>query len=258
MYQFFRLLAGSVAVACAGLLPVAQASTVITFDGAPPNLYLDGEGLSESGFQMMTEYDFGTVDTADALGDAAPTGNATQFYFNSNDGDLLVSREDGGSFSLDGFSAAFIPLIPSSSQAQITGIVAYGVTDSGDHLATYFGFGSSATSHFPFIKFDNSAGDFTHFSQLSRVYFFACALTGTSCDLATQNNGQFAIDDILVTPVPEPSTTVLLALGLMGVMSAASLGSERRRLVGSAGKSLDDQSAPLDHSDHSDHSDRTV
>ena len=247
MRKFFRLLAGGAAIACLGLLPQAQAVTVITFDTSAPNLYLDGDSFSESGFRMTTEHDFGTVDNADALGDAAPSGNGTQFYFNSNDGDLLIDREDGASFSLAGFSAAFVPLIPSPSQAQITGIVAYGVTNSGDHLATYFGFGSSATSHFPFIKFDNSAGDFTRFSQLSGVYFFACALTGTSCDLATQNNGQFAIDDILVTPVPEPSTTVLLALGLVGVMGAASLGSRRRRLVGSAGKSLDD------HSDHSDH-----
>ena len=244
MHKFFRLLAGSAAVACAGLLSQAQASTVITFDAAAPNLYGDGEGLSESGFRMTTEYDFGTVDTATALGPAAPSGNATQFYFNSNDGDLLINREDGGSFSLDGFSAAFIPLVASSSQAPTTVIVAYGVTDSGDHLATYFGFGSSATNSFPFIKFDNSADDFTRFNHLSRVYFFACSLTSTSCDLNTQNNGQFAIDDILVTSVPEPSTTVLLMLGLLGV----GLGSRRRLRT----------QIHNDHNDHNDQNDRTV
>ncbi len=246
MHQFFRLLASGAAIACAGLMSQAQASTVITFDAAAANLYYDGEGLSESGFRMTTQYDFGTVDTAGALGDAAPSGNATQFYFNSNDGNLRVAREDGGSFSLDGFSAAFVPLIPSASQAKTSVIVALGVTDSGDHLATYFGFGSSATSHFPFITFDNSAGDFIRFSRLSQVYFFACALTGTSCDLNTQNNGQFAIDDILVTPVPEPSTTVFLALGLLGVMGVGVAGRESRRgrRAASAGKSL------TAHSDH--------
>ena len=61
-----------------------------------------------------------------------------------------------------------------------------------------------------------------------------------SCDLNTQNNGQFAIDDIFVTPVPEPSTTVLLAFGLMGVMGVASRRSKGRRSAGSAVKSLDD------------------
>ena len=247
MRKFFRLLAGGAAIACLGLLPQARASTVITFDAAPANLYLSGDSFSESGFRMTTEYDFGTVDMADALGEAAPSGNATQFYFNSNDGNLLIDREDGGSFSLTGFSAALVPLIPSPSPAQTTVIVAYGVTDSGAHLATYFNFGGSSTSHHPFIAFDNSAGDFTPFSHLSRLYFFACALTGTACDLSTQNNGQFAIDDIFVTPVPEPSTTVLLAFGLlggMGVMRVTRLGSKRRSSAGSADSaarnSLDD------------------
>lgn len=240
MHKFFRQLAGGAVIACASLLPQAQASTVITFDTAAPNLYFDGEGLSESGFRMTTEYDFGTVDRAFALGEAAPTGNATQFYFNSNDGDLLVNREDGGSFSLDGFFAAFIPLIPSPSQAQTTVIVALGVTDSGNYLATQFGFGSSETSNYPFIKLDNSAGDFSRFNHLSRVYFFACAVAGTSCDINTQNNGQFAIDDILVTPVPEPSTTALLALGLLGVMGVMGPGSRRRRSAACTGKSRTD------------------
>ena len=244
MRKFFRLLAGGAAIACLGLLPQAQALTVITFDTSAPNLYLDGDSFSESGFRMTTEHDFGTVDKADALGDAAPSGNGTQFYFNSNDGDLLIDREDGASFSLAGFSAAFVPLIPSPSPAQTTVIVAYGVTDSGAYLATYFRFGGSKTSSFPFITVDNSAGVLTHLSHLSRLYFFACALTGTSCDLGTQNNGQFAIDDILVTPVPEPSTTVLLAFGLVSGMGAMRLGSKRRRCAGSAGsarKSISDQ-----------------
>lgn len=187
---------------------------------------------------MTTEYDFGTVDKAAALGEAAPSGNATQFYFNSNDGDLLVNREDGASFSLDGFSAAFIPLIPSPGPAQTPVIVALGVTDSGDRLATYFGLGSSETNSHPFITFNNSAGDFTRFSRLSRVTFFTCALTGTTCDLNTQNNGQFAIDDILVTPVPEPSTTVLMALGMLGGLG---LGWRRHHRAAGARKSLDDR-----------------
>ena len=217
MFKLIRQLAAGSALVCATLLPQAHASTVIDFEGeALTGLYAPGESFTQSGFKMTVDFDFGTVDTAEALGPVAPTGNLTQFYFNSNDGGLIVTRDGGGLFSLDGFSAAFVPLNPSLGQTIV--IVAL-ATDSHEHqFATYFPLGNPGSSHYPFLTYNNPI-DFGGFADLQAVEFFGCALTDNAvCTAATRNNAQFAIDDIQVTgAVPEPTTTALLTLGLLGL-----------------------------------------
>ena len=58
----------------------------------------------------------------------------------------------------------------------------------------------------------------TSFTGLQKVDFYACALVGgLTCTVATANNGQFAIDDIVVSTVPESTPALLLTLGLVGL-----------------------------------------
>lgn len=212
------------------LMPLARASTVLDFnDPSLTGAYFAGESFSQSGFLMTQQYDAGTVDTGAALGAVAPTNNTTQFYFNANDGDLLLSRSDGSAFSLDGFSAAYVPLAGSLAPAQTIVLVAYATTMTGDVFGTYFGLGNTAstTRGSPFLSFADPL-DFSRFTNLASVDFFACALTSSSvCAVATRNNGQFALDNVLVTAaaVPEPATFALMALGLLTLV----LASRRRR-----------------------------
>ena len=149
MQTLFRKLSCACALVGAAAWPQAQASTVIDFEGdALTGLYFPGDGFAQNGFQMTVDpsYDFGSVDVAASLGAAAPTGNARQFYFNSNDGGLIVERSGGGgTFSLDGFSAAFVPLDPPS--AQTTVIVAYGVRADSSSASLAWLFASSTTSN---------------------------------------------------------------------------------------------------------------
>jgi hypothetical protein len=217
MFKLIRQLAAGAALVGAALLPQAHASTVIDFEGeALTGLYFAGDSFSQSGYKMTVDFDFGTVDTAAALGPVAPTGNPTQFYFNSNDGGLIVSRDDGGLFSLDGFSAAFVPLNPSLGQSIV--IVALALDGNGNQFGTAFLLGTPGASHYPFLTYDDPL-DFSGFVDLQAVEFFGCSLVnGQVCAVATQNNAQFAIDNILVTgPVPEPTTTALMVLGLLGL-----------------------------------------
>jgi hypothetical protein len=220
MTQKFRRLLGAAALAAAFGLPMAHASTVIDFEPAElTGFYLPGDAFSQAGFTLTTMVDFGIVDVASGLGGSSPTGNATQFYFNSNDGKLSLAASDASLFSLDGFSAAFVPLDPAS--LQVTVIVATGTKADNSTVSTWFAFAPSAGSHFPFASYTNAV-DFGAFSGLKSVEFKACSLVGgLTCTQATQNNGQFAIDNILVTAVPEPTAALLISLGLVGISGLA-------------------------------------
>lgn len=232
MHTSIRQLFSSAALVAAAFLPQAQAqTTVLDFEGdALANLYFPGESFEQRGFTMTAGHDFGIVGKNLDVGSTAPFGNASQYYFNSNDGDLLITRTDGGTFSLDGFSAAFVPLLPAPTPAQTIVIVAFALAADGTEFGTYFGLGTSANNSYPFLTFAGAA-DFGVFKNLVAVDFFGCVLTSSSvCAVASRNNAQFAIDNVVVTtPVPEPSTYALMALGLAGL----ALLRNRRKTLGS-------------------------
>ena len=232
MHTSIRQLFSSAALVAAALLPQAQAqTTVLDFEGdALANLYFPGDSFEQRGFTMTAGHDFGIVGKNLDVGSTAPFGNASQYYFNSNDGDLLITRTDGGTFSLDGFSAAFVPLLPAPTPAQTIVIVAFALAADGTEFGTYFALGTSANNSYPFLTFAGAA-DFGLFKNLVAVDFFGCVLTSSSvCAVASRNNAQFAIDNVVVTtPVPEPSTYALMALGLAGL----ALLRNRRKTLGS-------------------------
>lgn len=191
----------------------SQANTVIDFNPLDlGGLYVAGESFVQSGYQMTAQTDFGTVDFAAALGAVGPAGNATQFYFAANSGSLRVAAVGGVPFRLNSFSAAFVPLDPPSLQTTV--IVAKGTTVADVEVIASWSFASSATTSFPFTSYLAAPA----FANLKRVEFYACSLVGALiCTQPTLNNGQFAIDNISVTAIPEPGTALLLALGAVGL-----------------------------------------
>ena len=224
MIKSIRQLLGGAALVCAALLPQAHAglvSTVIDFEGdALVNLYIPGDpdfgSFKQSGFVMAPDFDFGTVDTVLGLSPlVAPTGNNTQFYFNSNDGGLILAREDGRRFNLDGFSAAFVPKVGATQNIVI---VAYGWLADNTNVGTYFGLGDTTNGAVhPFGLYNNPL-DFSNFTDLVQLEFFACVLDTAVCGTTSRNNAQFALDDIQLSTVPEPTTLALMALGLLGLL----------------------------------------
>ena len=214
MFHKIGRLACTATLSTACALSTVHASTIIDFEPtALLALYLPGDTFVQGEYTMRTLVDFGIIDTAAALGASSPTGNATQFYFNANDGALSVARTDAALFNLEGFSAAFVPLNPASLQTTV--IVAKGTRVDTSTVTNWWAFAPSNTSHFPF---STNSSALTSFTGLQKVDFYACSLVGgLACTVATANNGQFAIDDIVVSTVPESTPALLLTLGLVGL-----------------------------------------
>jgi len=211
-----KLFVAATFVAAVALSAAAQAR-IVTVDFDDPNLtglYFAGDSFNQSGFKMTVDVDFGTVDVAAALGPAAPSGDATPFYFQANDGGLIVEREDGDVFDLVGFSAAFVPLIPPSPLT--TAIVAVGLDVHGGFVGVGWLFAPAVNNVYPFATYDDPL-DFAGFKDMVFIEFFSCSVVGGQlCTAPTENDGQFALDNIQLS-VPEPGSVALVMLAMLAL-----------------------------------------
>ena len=216
MTRKFGPLLQALALSAATALPLAAGADVIDFEsGDLTGLYFSGDTFSQGDYTMTALNGFGTIDTGLGLGSQAPAGNATQFYFNGNDSSLLLARTDGAAFDLLSFSAAFVPLSPASTQTTV--LFALGTRADNSQVSGYWFFGQTPGGQYAFS--DNTGAAF---SGVTKIEFHACSLVGGQvCTEATMNNGQFAIDNINVSAVPEATTSAMLALGLMGLSGLA-------------------------------------
>lgn len=210
-----RALSGA-AIGVFGLLGQAQAE-VLDFEDVTPNIFFSGESFAQSSFTFTQQGDFGVVG-ADFLVAQPPLGNTTQFYSGLNDSAVMLTRADGIAFNLFGFDAGFVAPVPQDPGVVAGRIVLMAETATGGSLFSSWEFGASdADGNFSFEHFGGGLGAFRN---LVSVTFMACVYDDTDvCQNPMQNLAQYALDNVDVTAVPEPSTYALMALGLAGVVA---------------------------------------
>jgi hypothetical protein len=239
-----------IAAALAGTLLLATAHaepTSIDFESvtnvvtpalaAGDTAYNTDDAFRQAGFTLQVRNnataaadDYGLVgalvDGADPFGcyiTACPTGNASTWFAGLNDGALDLSRDDHLAFTVDGLQFAFIgPVggLPNLAfgQLALTGTLAGGgtVTVRNDFP------GQGSAGSFRFDQF--LLGGFGA-NALTRLRIDAClydANGGCSFDhLTTQNQAQFAIDNVQLSLVPEPAALTMLMVGLAALALTA-------------------------------------
>ena len=163
--------------------------------------------MSDSGQNLRLNPSLGTIAAIDpalafAAGDAN-FGNAPfvvgAAYTNNFNGALTTTLYD-----IDSRSGILLSQVPANNGTLNT-IGSLGVTTSG------------------LVGFDISGADGTAFASLTvggtpRLYTINLA-TGAATNIGVIGSGAIAISDISVTPIPEPSSLALGALGLAGLLA---------------------------------------
>lgn len=221
----------ALAAAMLASLGSAHAATVNFEDPVDFPLFWNGDEFSQQGFafapQNLADDAEGMVgaivDNSSCATVLCPTNNGTQYLAAINDGIVRMRADNGAAFSVTSFDAAFL----GASGETLPGVagllrVEYDRADGSYILMQYLlpgpvggqlGFNTFAAASGTKV---GGTGTFTGTFTQAFFYGFTCNTTG-NCNAFTTNKGQFALDNINVTAVPEPSQWALMGLGLAAV-----------------------------------------
>jgi|GEM_PF-579345 len=224
-------------VAAVMLGAMESQASVITFDditdsGFAASLPLLGHGdeFYESGFWLETgsnQLDALPGDLVAAIVDGAdvantcfsivcPSNNPTHYFTALNDGYLALGLLNNQPFSINSFDASFVAafgdLVPDTSL--ILKILGHKADGSG-LLANDFELGGLEEGVLNFYSYITDP--LFAAAQFDYVFFygFACNNNDTTCTAFGTDKGQFALDNINLTAVPEPSALFLLGIGMV-------------------------------------------
>lgn len=237
-----KQLAG-VVVSAVTLLGAAPAmADTISFESHGPDIFAGGDTFAEAGYSMQVlDTIAGGGGFAGAIANGAdpgtcavaacPVGNNSMYYLGLNDGGLNIHRTDASAFSLHGLDYAFVAPVGGLPNFSYGQLVLTGKLVGGGTVQSAFDFPlQNSTGNYVFGAAPMNAA-FGH-ASLSELTVSACLFDGNgSCYNPAANQAQFAIDNLNVSAVPEPSAYAMLMLGLGGVAFAA------RRRARQAGQS---------------------
>lgn len=230
-----KMLKSALAAAALAGMGAAQAA-VMTFDGLEdsPNapwmpLLTHGDEFYQSGLWLATfsnQAGAGAGDLVGAIVDgsdlantctsvACPTNNSTSFLTVLNDGLLDIGAQNDQSFMVKSLDVSFIgasgdtyPTIP--GYVRIQGFKA----DNSGSITQTFALSGQTNGAFGFQTIATTGAFAT--TKFSEIYIFGFSCIGGPCTAFNTDKAQFAVDnlDLTVTAIPEPSTWLLMGLGL--------------------------------------------
>lgn len=159
-------------------------------------------------------------DLAMCMGVLCPSNNPSTFLGALNDGAVAFGRTDGQSFTVNSFDASFIGA-SGVALPPVAGLLRLqGFTSTGATLTQTFQLAGPDTSGALGFASYHTSGSFAS-TQFATVYAFGftCNASGT-CNAFSSDRGQFALDNISVSAVPEPESAAMLLLGLLSVGAA--------------------------------------
>jgi hypothetical protein len=218
MKKFVNLaLAIAAATACS-----AASADMITFESVAPDIFNGGQTFTD-GLTTMTVIGDGFSGATVGAGDTfacdimvCPKGNPTSYYLGLNDGALSVKFTAGNAIRLQGLDFGFVLPLPMAIDGPVGRLQVTGIRMNGTQASISKDFSlQDANGDYGFTRW-NFNGNFGQ-TDFKSIMFNACVydLDG-ACSSQADNLAQFAIDNIAVA-VPEPSTWLLMGLGLAGV-----------------------------------------
>ncbi len=144
-----------------------------------------------------------------------PTNNTGNYLIALNDGLIDVQSTVTGGFFATQFSASFVAVLGDTIPAGAMVLQVEGYSATAQVFSQQFSIPGPTAGVYSFASYMlNATNSSTPIVELA-FRGFACNAAG-SCN-RTSDKAQFALDNIVVTAVPEPSQWLLMGLGLMAM-----------------------------------------